>query len=97
MPSTQDSEESVPGRNEGANHEEQSDPTLLIQEDVVWFHISGKRREITADGISVTPGMRLSDKNPAIVYLSKIRKQNYSNTRQALYDGLEVHLSWAAW
>lgn len=73
MPISQDNKESVPGMNEGANKEEQSDPTLFIEEDVVWFYISGKRRKITADGISDRPGMRPNDKNPAIVYLSKFR------------------------
>lgn len=61
--------------NKGANTEEQRDPTLFIEEDVVWFYISGKRRKITADGISVRPGMRLNDKSPATVYSSKIRNK----------------------
>lgn len=65
--------------NEGANKEKQNDPTLFIEEDVVWFYISGKRRKNTADGISVRPGMRLNDKNPAIVYLSKIRNKLNKN------------------
>lgn len=80
MPNTQDYKESVPGMNEGAIREEQSDPTLFIEEDVIWFYISGKRRKITADGISVRLGMRLHDKNPATVYLANIRNKYNNNT-----------------
>lgn len=79
MPSTQEYKESVPGMNEGANKVEQSDPTLFIEEDVVWFYISGKRRKITADRISVRPGVRLNETNPATVYLSNIRNKYNNN------------------
>lgn len=31
-----------------ADKARQRDPTLLIEEDVVWFYVSGKRSKVTA-------------------------------------------------
>lgn len=33
--------------NEGGSKARQRDPTLLIEEDVVWFYVSGKRSKVT--------------------------------------------------
>lgn len=43
----QDCKESVPWMKE-VDKARQRDPTLLIQENVVWFYISGKRSKVTA-------------------------------------------------